>query len=750
MCVPALHRPASAAAVLESIIQMVLKRSIGMAVVLCLVGVAYGADRRASITRGVDSIYGAMNASGNWEVVTEPEPFKPGDNVAMVTHSNFSGRTALALYALLSCGEKAVDPRLERAIALLKKTPPPPGTYALSFRCLALASLPQTPEIRTALIRDSKALLANATPQGVASYVRRAREQPDLSNSQIMLFGLAAARERGVEVPDRLFSAAEDAWHGSQRAEGAWGYAPLQKQNPVLTDPHPGMTAAGVATLLLIADAHASAAGPRDRLDPHLEKAMRWLSDNFDRFFGFDLFGDRSLYCLYALERAGVAGGVKRFGQVPWFERGTTFLESRQNQAGAWTVGVDGSTDATVCTAFALLFLCHVDAPAALNKLRYRATDDDDASPSWNGRHRDVSRLTSWMANQTEQKLRWQVVDLRTPDDLDDAPVLYVSGTKPPVFSDDDVVALKSYVDRGGLVVFAPEAGAKPFADAVRAVGIRLYPTCEWRALPEDHPLFVQQQFKAASWTQLPRVDGLTNGTRELMLIVDADAPRQWQAGISRPTTTLYELGANIVQYTGNPVRPIVAPPAVPAIKPKSSVSVARLSLPNEEQNAWPMLSGNFAVHADLTLDVTTIRPGDAVPGGVKLLHLPMIGAGDYRDSDVKQLRDYTDAGGTILIEAVAGTSKAVDAVDDLVRRVWPDATDVPVPDPILGVIELRRVAITDANRVRPLAMQTVGAGRLVISRVDLSGGWAGLRHGSITGMKPESATAVMKLILKP
>jgi len=717
---------------------------------LVLIGTASAAERRPSVTRGVDFIYASMNSSGHWEVAGAPEPLKPTDHPALVTNTNYTGRSALALYSLISCGEKAIDPRLEKAINLLKDTPPPPGTYALSFRCLAFASMPQTPEIRKALIRDSKALLANATARGSASYSRQSREQPDASNSQVLILALSAASDCGFDVPSRHFSNTENSWHAAQLPDGAWCYAPAQKENRAFTSAHPGMTAAGVATLLLIADEQASASAPRDKQDPHVEKAMAWLSANFDTFFDFDFHGDRSLYALYALERVGVAGGIKRFGTQSWFDRGTQYLESRQNGQGAWTIGVDGSTDATVCSAFALLFLTHADAPAAINKLRYTTDGDDAASPSWNGRHRDVSRLTTWMASQTEQKLRWQVVDLSTPTDLDDAPVLYVSGTKPPKLSDDDIASLKAYVGRGGLIVFAPETGAKPFADAARALGTRMFPDCEWRTLPDEHPLFTQQQFKAAGWKEAPGLQGLSNGTREFVLLLDTDTSRIWQAGATPRTAPLFELGADIVQYTGNPVRRLANAPPVATAAPAVEINIARVNMQREEPQAWPMLCANLAAHASTALKVTTIDVGAAIPAGVKLLHIPVGGSEGFRNASVEQLRAFTDAGGTVLIEAVGGSATAIDDINQLVARGWPEAENMPVPDAILKAVQLRLGAVLDKNRGDPLVMRKVGAGRLVISRVDLSAGWAGLHHGSIAGMTPESATAVMKLLLNP
>ena len=691
-----------------------------------------------------------MNPAGNWELVPSPQPFTPGSNPTLVTSTNWSGRTALALYALLSCGEKAVDPRLQKAIELLKTSPPPRATYALAFRCLALASMPQTNEVKKALTRDSRVLLSNANPQGMATYISRFPEPPDVSNSQVMVLGLSAARDAGVEIPTRFFSTAKASWQADQLASGAWGYAAQRKENPAYQQPHPAMTAAGLATLFLIGNAEANPNAPRDKQDAHVDKAMSWVASNVNNFFDYNFFGDRTLYCLYALERVGVAGGIKRFGDQSWFERGTKYLEGHQNPQGQWTAGVDGSVDATVNTSFALLFLCHANSPAAVNKLRYAAGGDEAESPSWNGRHSDISRLTDWAGAQSEQKLRWQVVDLATPGDLPDAPVLYVSGTKAPTFSDSDVAAMKAYIDRGGLIVFSAENSSKPFIDAAHALATRMYPDSRWRSLPDDHPILANQQFKSSRWKPKLTVSGVSNGTRELMVLLDNDSSRLWQSGASRPTISLFELGADIIQYTGNPIRPLAPVPAAAAAPPAKRVKVARIALKHEEALAWPSLTANLAAKSSIGLDVVTVRPGSPIPADVKLLHLPVEGSEWDSDAAVKPLQDFTKAGGTILIEPAGGAAAASSAIDAFVARGWPDAATVGLPDPIASAVKLRSGALLNLDRGKPLVMRKVGDGRLVISRFDLSSGWAGLHNDSIPGLTPDSATGLMKLILSP
>ncbi len=726
---------------------MHLKSAITAIAIALATSVAQCATSSESIARGVAALYGTLNAAGNWETVEQRDPYKPDENMLRTSGAQYTGRTALAVYALLSAGERVADPRLEKAIAFLKSSPSPRGTYALAFRCLAFSSMPQWPEIKKLAKRDAENLLAAVAPTGWSTYGQGIHHEPDASNSQITVLGLSAARDCGVEIPLRYWRQADKAWRDRQRPEGSWAYAPDDRENEMYRKPHPGMTAAGIATLLLIRDAVATGSSPKDKNDPNIDNAIAWLSTNFDSVFSFDFNGPRSLYALYALERVGVAGGLKRLGSQVWFERGSEFIRSRQSAQGVWVGGVDGAGDPTIDTAFALLFLTHADARVALNKLRYTAVNDDKESASWNLRSRDVARMTQWIQRQTEAICRWQIVDLATPADLDDAPVLYVTGELAPIFSDADVVSLKAYIDRGGLIVFSPENRAKTFIDAVRALGRKLYPGIEWRTLPDDHPLYTGQQFKAQQWKRKPTVQAMGNGTRELILLLnDVDSSRLWQAGASPASAEALELGANIVQYAGGPL-PTRSGPVAVSPEPTARVSILHLQRKNEEPNAFPALVAALR-EKSIGLTVLTAPLGAALDPQIRLVHLPVDENTAIDDAQLKMLQAYTEAGGTVLLEAATGSEKSSAAIDTLMARGWPVATSTPLPAPLANVVRLRTGAMLIEGGGKPVTMRSSAKGRVIISRLDLSAGFAGLRSESIAGLTTESARQLFALLL--
>jgi len=74
--------------------------------------------------------------------------------------------------------------------------------------------------------------------------------------------------------------------------------------------PHPGLTAAGLATLFITQEMlSAEATGRGNVADVNLEKTRSWIAQNFEEVVENDYFNKRSIYVLYAVERCGVARG---------------------------------------------------------------------------------------------------------------------------------------------------------------------------------------------------------------------------------------------------------------------------------------------------------------------------------------------------------------------------------------------------------------------------------------------------------
>ena len=79
----------------------------------------------------------------------------------------FTGRTALAVLALLNGGESSSDPRVQKAVEFVLKNKTT-GVYALGLRCQLWLALPKSPQTLQAMREDAKILLTSYKTTGNA------------------------------------------------------------------------------------------------------------------------------------------------------------------------------------------------------------------------------------------------------------------------------------------------------------------------------------------------------------------------------------------------------------------------------------------------------------------------------------------------------------------------------------------------------------------------------------------------------
>ena len=102
------------------------------------------------------------------------------------------------------------------------------------------------------------------------------------------------------------------------------------------------------------------------------------------------------------------------------------------------------------------------------------------------------------------------------------------------------------------MVLGNADCGQQLFTTGFQDLGKALFPY-EFRQLPSSHPIFKHQQFNASRWRTEPRLIGMSNGVRELMILIpDADAARSWQLPGEQGHEQMFELGADIFQYSND------------------------------------------------------------------------------------------------------------------------------------------------------------------------------------------------------
>lgn len=747
-----------------------------------------------ALVRAKKYVY-SQHRNGHWEKSDKQEP-KSDDKL---TGSQWGGQTALAVYALLAAGDNPnAEPKLADGIKFLKRAKAD-GTYALGMRCMVWLLLPQAPEVKQLMRRDAMALQVMMKTRGNAKgfydYDPRGSSY-SLSRAQYAVLGVWGAAQSGVEVPIDYWRKVDAAWTAAQEPDGGWRYQKGGRTYPVTA----GITAAGVATLLQAREhllAHTGAACNGNPGAGAAERGLAWLDQNFHQVASEQSYDREYPFAtLYAVERVGVASGLKYFGRHDWYQKGGAYLVKRQKDDGSWK-GPDSYFGALPDTCFGILFLARGRAPLLMNKLQHGeplevasaspgqpnapAAKPDALTvvrklnarlPDWNQRPRDVANLAQWVSTVAERDLNWQVLGAAaTLRDLHDAPVLYVSGTQPLRVDDPMKAKVRQYVEGGGMVLANADCGGRAFADSVRKLAAELFPKYEFRELPADHVIYANGVFSRDKWKNKPSILGLSNGVRELILLVpQADLGRAWQQRVVGGREESWQLGANLffyaagrrdLRYRGESHYV----EAAPNVEPTREIVVARLEYNGNwdpEPGAWRRLGAQLLNEQKVKLTVRPVKPGaGGLAGDVRFAHLTGTAAFKLDAAARAELRKFVRGGGTLLVEAAGGSAAFADAADAELKALFPEskATALPLSHPLyargrtkLATVAYRAYAQKVVGNTRSPRLQAIAVGgrpAVMFSREDLSAGLVGTPADGIIGYDPASATEIMtRLVL--
>ena len=362
----------------------------------------------------------------------------------------------------------------------------------------------------------------------------------DRSNSQYGVYGAWALEQAGAEIPTQYWLDEDAAWKKAQGGDGGWNYNGAEGGATYT------MTCAGLATLFITQDYvlrtnyHQFDTCKGGVTNANIEKGLAWVDKHIGNSLG--KAGGWGMYAMYGIERIGVASGRKYFGTFDWYKSGADSIVKGQAPAGSWGPIHD--------TCFATLFLCRGRAPVMMNKVIYTTASKKQIDP-WNERPRDAANLAKWMGKHSlEGFLNWQIVNLRVSvDELHDAPILYISGSEELMLSNQDIDKLRLFVEQGGMILGNADCGSKVFTQSFQKLGAKLFPKYEFRRLPQSHPIF-DEQYHATKWKTHPIVEGLSNGVRELMLIVpETDMGKAWQTEAVKAHEESFQLAGNIFLY---------------------------------------------------------------------------------------------------------------------------------------------------------------------------------------------------------
>ena len=706
---------------------------------------------RVAIEKGKKFVWSQQKPDGSWA------GFGGG-------HKYPAGPTALACYALLASGVAPHEPRMEKALTWLASQRCT-KTYTLAMRCSAwLLANKQTGNKYMDLLRKDVSQLIRSTQDGSYGYESAGggMSTGDNSNAQYGVLGVWAGQLATGEVPLAYWSKVMRHWQACQHADGAWCYnhraVKGKKPNPARTAPRATMTAAGLATLFVCFDNLKSAQFVRCNVStdfPPIKKGLDWMDRNFvaalrqGKYFPA---GDKHLsYFLYGVERVGLAAGYKYFGTADWYKLGAETLLARQAANGSFVPG--GGFGGVIDTSFTLLFLVRGQHPVAFNKLEF--------SGDWNNRPRDLAWLTRWMSDAYERTMNWQIVNLRTaPTQWHDAPILYLSGSIAPKFSDADLAKLRTYVHQGGTIFSVTECGGSGFREGIRAAYKRLLPQYTLQQLPLDHDLYGIQH-------RLPgdlALHEISNGVRPLVIHTDMDLPRSWQMNQWRTSAGSFQAAANVLMYVtdrGQLRNRGVShwPASVPA-PPGEPIRIARVKY----DGAWdpePLAYERFRIlmarDAKINVRAEEVEIGRLGGSGATIATMTGTERLTLSESARQSLKKYVESGGTLVIDAAGGSREFHESALTVLRDLFGGTSvrGLTGSAPLLRLAgnAIERVAYRRRARIERGLSSTPnlrgvlvnGRAAVIYSPEDITGGLVGNPSYTCVGYAPESCYELMR-----
>jgi len=746
-----------------------------------------------AIKKGVEYLKGAQGGDGSW----------PQHDANYLV-----GPTAIATYALLESDLiKVTDPKMKSALEWLGKRQVParmlnarPGapvaaggtnifchkTYELGLRANAfLAAIKRSGMVSSPykpFLKSDVLMLMLSTKDGSYDYDSNGDGQSsgDNSNSQYGVLGVWAGVQADEEVPREYWYKILKHWLECQCADGGWGYR--ANQSPSAT-----MTTAGLASMFLCYDNLLADGFVKCDQGPKVQAVLRPLNkglDWMDKNFGLVAQGGGGwwYYLLYGVERVGLASGYKYFGKADWYKLGAERLLRMQGANGAWQGGVGPVVD----TAYALLFLIRGRHGILFNKLEY----DGD----WNDRPRDMAKLTQWIGREFEEStINWQIVNLKVrPEEWLDAPILYISGSTEPKFTDEQIAAIRRYVNMGGTILSCAECDGKGFKESIRAVYAKMFPKYKLELVPKDHKFF-SINFKLDNRTGTLRgLDMIHNGVRPLVVHTDQDMPRSWQLMLGKSDKPSFEGPANIALYLTDgavaekslAARGATTWPEKPGGAMTRQVKVARLiynTAEGKEGNcdpeplAWERFSRIMGQKYKVDIDVSELMPiAKLAESRADLAVLCGTDRINANDQEIKALQAFVNGGGLLYMEAVGGAwaghnaaafAESGEALAGQVAAGLPDSAAttkrlrrLTIDSPmftqkgfVIDDVKFRKFSRQKMSDPRPQLRAVLNAKNMPVilfSNEDISGGLVGFACDEVHGYAPQSAFDLMRNIV--
>ncbi|RKY27056.1 MAG: hypothetical protein DRP83_03090 [Planctomycetota bacterium] len=697
-----------------------------------------------AIDAAVEYVLSRLNSAGQAK-----DEYPPSD-------PRFGTRTLLCAYALISAEvDYRKTPKLRRAIQWAMDNELR-GTYAVALRAMTLAAL-KDDRAKNLLARDMR-WLGRAAYNNGAYTVRpmgggkfTSQSSYDIDTGYFAALGVWASASRGVEVPSGYWKRTKRFWLNQQRPDGGWAYRLHKVGGKTIGNTYGSTTAQGVAVLSICFDQLGRreflACKPVEHYDA-INRGLEWLSRNFSAELNPRKGPEWYFRWLFALQRVGLITGRKYLGGVDWYAAGSRELLRRQQADGSWHFGKRIEP-----TCLALLFLTRGGAPILVNKLDYPG--------QWNPRPHDAANMTDWLSYNYERPLGWQVVDVDSKQgDWDDGRILYISGSGPVAMSDEQVLAIRKFVQAGGLILSEAAGNSGEFSLDMHRLYQRIFPRYRLGPLPAGHPIYTLQ-FSDVEPTGLVAI---TNGARVLAVHSSKELSRALEIGAAAEHRPIFNLLANLYMYLTDKGfnRPRgqawpVEPTPLPADAPTWSVAIVKYRGKYDPEPAGLARLAKFlAREKQVRLKKSTPTPLEKLDASLwPVAHITGTGKIELTEAELAGMRKYIDAGGVIIADATGGASAFTASFEKLMSS-FGEVNLVPQNSPIyqagpyrIGPVRYRRVVARTMPRSlkhapRLEAVYRDGRAVIIFSPDDLSAGLVGYPLWGLRGYTPTDARKIM------
>jgi hypothetical protein len=297
------------------------------------------------------------------------------------------------------------------------------------------------------------------------------------------------------------------------------------------------------------------------------------------------------------------------------------------------------------------------------------------------------------------------------------------------------------------------------------------YPGYQLRPLPPDHDVLTVIRQR---WKQLPRLQGASDDSRTFFIVSQEYLSGDWQ--MNRTGSDAFKLATNLLFYAtdlgtldGKFASILPDSPAAPARSTAITVARVQHSVTAEAPRDWDAAAACWQMITPYVRHVTGGELNEAQPvvlgrdplDGIRLLHVTGRTPAEWTAGELAALKRYVEQGGTVLVDAWAGSSPFADSTRSQLEAAFGRLEPLPAEHLLASGLFQGGVDLADAQfklearrllrsrgqtpRGQRLLVAMVGRRPAVIySEFDLCSAMAGIASYRALGYQPKSARRII------